>query len=366
MKLKLPLLVLVFWIMLAGIYLMSLYLDSLKYKTGFELTAPLVLTTVSVYSIWSGLTWVLYYFLKKPVRQEKYIVCGFIFIIGLIVAIPLISFFDQGLFSFFDLQGWPAFENMFKNIRYVSVFFNAVLYLIVYIVCAGVIYQQYSQEMALKAVDLSKQKSEAELKLIETKMQAIQSQLSPHFLFNCLNAISALTRISEKTQVIQAIARLGDLLRYAIAASQKTFISLNEELEFIENYINLQKLRLGDKIEFEKLYEPHIQLTLCPPFILQTLVENAIVHGSSDDEKILSIKVSIKIKDKYLVFNVSNSLSKEVQKKPEKGLGIAMENLKKRLHLLYSDRYLIESNHDFNHYIATVKLPLIDSEKYNG
>ncbi len=356
MKLKVALWALFFWLILGGIYMLSLYLDAARYQTGFQLTASMMLTTLLVYAVWSGLTTVLYFFLKKPVEAGKIWSCVLVFFIGLVVALLLITVVDNVVYAAFEQQGWPVWGDVWKNTRYVSVFFNVILYVLVFITCGGFIYQQYSQEMKLNTIELSRQKSATEFKLLDMKMQALQSQLSPHFLFNCLNAISALTRMAEKTQVIKAIARLGDLLRYAISASKRAFISLNDELAFIENYVSLQKLRLGDSFEFKLICDKTTESYVCPPFILHTLVENAIAHGASDQKRFM-VTVDISLFDEQLIFSVSNSTADDALHKTSNGLGIALENLNSRLKMLYGEAYSITSEQQTMHFKAVVKIP---------
>ncbi len=359
MKLKVSLGVLFFWLSLGGIYLLSLYLDALRYQTGFKLSVPMVLTTMLVYLAWSGLTVVLYYFLKGPVRAGRLKQCIGVFVIGLILTMPMIAYLDHGINAVFEQRAWPSWNLLLSNLRYVYVFFNVVLYVVVFIVCAGFIYHQSLQEMKLEAIAMSKQQAEIEFKLIDMKMQALQSQLSPHFLFNCLNAISALTRMAEKSQVIKAIARLGDLLRYAVAASEKAFIDLHEELVFIDNYVALQKLRLGDQFEFTLHCESALRVYTCPPFILHTLVENAIVHGLGEDNQLLKVKVAINTADDQLIFSVFNSVSQNQASGLKDGLGVATDNLKKRLTLLYgSESFTISSQKELTGFTAVVKVPI--------
>lgn len=360
MKLKLFLWVLVFWLSMGAVYLLSLYLDALKYQTGFQLTWSMVVTTTFVYIFWSVLTLVLYYVLKKPIEKGNVLSCVVVFVLGMVIGIFLITLLDNVVYRVFEQQGWPVWSDIWKNLRYVSIFFNAILYVVVFIICGGVIYQQYSQKMKLAAIEMERSITETEYQLVNMKMQALHGQLSPHFLFNCLNAISALARMTEKNKVIKAIARLGDLLRFAISASKQTFISLNDELEFIENYVDLQKLRLGDSFALNLTYDKRVYSRKCPPFILHTLVENAIAHGGCD-EKQLNVTVDIKLLSGQLVFSVSNSNTGVVMSEVSKGLGIALDNLKSRLTLLYGDAYSITTEQQSQQFTAVVMIPKDDN-----
>ncbi len=357
MNLKILLMILGFWMSLAALYMLSLTLDAYRFKTGFELTFPMLATFILVYASWSILTVIIYILIKKPVIETNFKAIIGIFLLILIIWQPLIAVFDNGALQVFSGGGLPDIKTMFLNLQFAYLFFNVILYVVVFTLCAGFIYHQYSQKMKSQSLELAKKNISVELAMSQMKMQTLQSQLSPHFLFNCLNSISALTRIAEKDQVIKSIARLGDLLRFSLSASKCTFISLIEEIEFTYQFIALQKLRIGQRFTYSLECEPDLNHYLCPPFILQTLVENVFTHGIEDNNRVVEIKVSMISHQNMLYLKVSNS-QQESKEQPNNGLGIATNNLATRLNILYDDDYSISTKQNEHQYVVNIKIPM--------
>lgn len=359
MKFKVILVVLFFWLTIGTIFMLSLHLDAMKYQTGFEVSWPVIAATIAVYIAWSLMTFVLYQFLKQPVINGQVIHCGLIFVVGLAVAVPLVTVLDHVVYNYFLNNELPAWDAVLSNTRFVYTFFNVIIYMVVFFVCAGFIYQQYSQKIKLESAELLHQHTQAQLNMADMKMQALQSQLSPHFLFNCLNSISALTRKAEKNQVIKAIARLGDLLRFSVSASKSSYISVLEEIEFTNHYVVLQQLRFGERISYQLSCDDGLKSKQCPPFILHTLVENAFTHAVVDPDFLLSIDVVIEDLDGHLSITVRNTLATDATKQPShQGLGLAIDNLKTRLEILYQGDFDIQRGRQNQHYVAAVKIPL--------
>jgi LytS/YehU family sensor histidine kinase len=196
----------------------------------------------------------------------------------------------------------------------------------------------------------------------DMKMRTLQSQLSPHFLYNSLSSISGLVRRSEKHKTLDMIADLGELLRFSINASKLPFIELNEEVHFTKKYIELQKIRFGEKFDVELNYSTEDQYLMCPPFILQTLVENAFVHSNHPDQKSQKIKVVIQKINQQLKFQVINSLFPVKNKNNYIGMGVALNNLEKRLSILFDNNFELSKKELSEHYQTMVLIPIDQHE----
>ncbi len=353
MKLKSLAWLLLFWLIVGALYLLSLYLDAQKFNTGFQLSFSVVVTTVLVYVGWTSVTAVLYQWLKKPITAGKWFSVVRLLIAGMVVSVPLITYLDRSVVALLENREVPSFWASMGSIQYVLVYFNLLMYVLVFIVCAGIIFQQHSKHLRLQAIELAKEQ-------IEMKMQALQSQLSPHFLFNCLNGISGLVRVADQNQVIQAIARLGDLLRYAVNVSQELTTPLASELDFMENYVALQKLRLGDQFDYEINCDDSLLSATCPPFMLHTLVENAFVHGMSTAGEPLRIRVDIQAKAGQMIFQVHNHMKPAGRQQAPVGLGVALKNLKNRLTLQYQQNFSITQHAASESYLAEIRMPLME------
>lgn len=190
-------------------------------------------------------------------------------------------------------------------------------------------------EIELQLKEIQNQKLEAEL-------QTLKSQLNPHFLFNVLNSIYSHSLFkSDKTPDI--VLKLSDLMSYILYDCKTESVSLKKEIEFIQNYIELEKIRLEDDIDVE-FSVTEINNEKIPPLLFIPLIENAFKHGSGIKKSRRTISIWMKIEEQNLFFKIENS---KIENSPYKGKraggsGIGIENVKKRLQLIYPNR------HEFN------------------
>lgn len=166
--------------------------------------------------------------------------------------------------------------------------------------------------------------------------------------------MSSLARIQDTSAITSAIAHLGGLLRYALEATSQKQVYLEEEIRFTENYIALQKSRFEGCFEFELGIQLLDSYSLCPPFCIQTLVENVFSHNDMSQAKPISIRVKITEQNALIQIEVENSprIPSEFE-----STGTGLQNLKERLYLLYgkdADINLIETHASFT---ATIIFP---------
>jgi two-component system, LytTR family, sensor kinase len=182
---------------------------------------------------------------------------------------------------------------------------------------------------------------EIEAKQVKAELDSLKMQVNPHFLFNSLNNIYGL--ISDHPgKGADSILTLSSLLRYLIYASQKSTIGLGEEIEFLEDYMSMERLRLGDKCSLSFEHQGDFSNRTLSPFLLIPFVENAFKHGSFATVERSFIHVSILVQNDRLYFNVKNSMKKSITTR-DGGVGIA--NVKRRLELLLPDKYRLEVDH---------------------
>ena len=191
-------------------------------------------------------------------------------------------------------------------------------------------------------------------KTAEAELTWLKHQLNPHFLFNTLNNISSLTQIDpDKAQ--ESIGQLSDLLRYALYDSEADKVQLSSEIEFMDNYIDLMALRCNELTKVEKDLEAPSRPVEVAPLLFISLVENAFKHGVNARYPSF-VKVSMRMEGDDLVFACDNSLF-EKQGTDRIGSGIGLENMKRRLELLYPGRYAYEqtATDDTYHVQVTLK-----------
>ncbi len=187
------------------------------------------------------------------------------------------------------------------------------------------------------------------------RIQALQARIRPHFLFNSMNTIANLTRtnpvLAEKT-----VEDLADLFRASLG--HRDTIKLDEELEFTRRYINIEQLRLAERLKLEWQVDNSIPShTMVPALILQPLVENSIYHGIEPQTEGGSVNLSIKRQDGSIMFSISNPLPKSTTTYRRKGNKMAQENIRQRLKLAYGDRSKMGISKQDGKYIVNFTIP---------
>ncbi len=187
----------------------------------------------------------------------------------------------------------------------------------------------------------------------DMELQFLKSQLNPHFLFNSLNNIYSLAyQKSDKTA--DAILKLSEIMRYMIYESNDSWVSLDKEVEYVQSYIELQKLRFKDGAAVDVTIHGEIDGQQVVPLILISFVENAFKHGVANDHE-NPIKINIIANQKILHFSVSNK--KSTSNKDGIG-GVGLNNVERRLQLLYPDRYKLNIINTPTHYTTELMLDL--------
>jgi len=188
----------------------------------------------------------------------------------------------------------------------------------------------------------------------ETELQFLKSQLNPHFFFNTLNNIYGLA-YKKEDGAPTAILKLSEAMRYIIYETQSERVTLNKELQFIDNYIKLERLRLlnNDNLNFQN--EVGLHAGKIAPLILLPFIENCFKHSNIDESDESEINISIWVENRYLYLSCGNTLSKKANYKEG---GIGTKNALKRLDLLYGDKYSLEKEEDEKNYFILLRVPI--------
>ncbi|MCF8362833.1 MAG: histidine kinase [Prolixibacteraceae bacterium] len=205
--------------------------------------------------------------------------------------------------------------------------------------------------------DRLKEKSKEEARLKElittTQLNELKSQINPHFLFNSLNSVSFLT-VTEPEKAQEMVIKLSSFLRYSLKHKQNELVTVEQEVDHIKLYLEIEKVRFGDKLQV-KFDVNDCKQCLIPNMILQPIYENAIKYGVYETTSFVEIKTKIfKEKDK-LLFIVSNNYDPEAHVK--KGEGIGLYNIRKRLGLVYGDVTLLKISDENNIFTVTLEIP---------
>lgn len=186
--------------------------------------------------------------------------------------------------------------------------------------------------------------SRLRLELAQAQLQSLKMQLHPHFLFNTLNGVVGLVRTNENGAAIQMLVGLSNLLRHVLANSDKQEVSLQEELEFLELYLEIQRMRFSDRLQVRRDVDPTALAAQVPNLILQPLVENAIRHGIAQRLTPGTIGVEARIEDKFLKLKIYDDGPglRNAGQSLENGQGIGLANTRARLENLYGAKHTFE------------------------
>jgi len=188
------------------------------------------------------------------------------------------------------------------------------------------------------------------------QISSLKSQINPHFLFNTLNNIYA-TAIDTSPRTADMVDKLSEMMRYTMKETQNDFVPLEEEINYLNNYIELQKLRLDSKIKFEYTIEGEFSGLQIAPMLLIPFVENAFKHGVNSEQD-SNIRINIKTNESEIHFQVTNNKVKTQYNTSEHN-GLGIENTKHRLSLIYPSRHLLTIKETENDFIVSLHINLL-------
>ena len=192
---------------------------------------------------------------------------------------------------------------------------------------------------------------------VTNELKFLKGQIQPHFLFNTLNNLYALT-LSKSDLAPQVVLKLSELLDFILYQSNQSTIPISKEIELIQGFIDLETLRYGDKISIEFKHETQNNNTPISPLLLLPLVENAFKHGVSGSTKNAKIKIDLKVNPNELQFEIYNTKPKATVSKNLKGSGIGTANFKRQLALNYPAKHTFEIEETSEDYLVKLSITL--------
>ena len=317
------------WGILYSIILFFIYAEikDITLKVCFRIT----FTAVIFYTNYSLL--VPYFLLKKKILP--YLFC--VVILLLISYLIILNVFG---FEFYDSRNLlDKRPSKFTII----IFFNSVIIII------GTIIRLYEQWIENDRIN-----KEIEVKKNKTELESLKNQLNPHFLFNSLNSIYSLsTKKSNDTP--EAVIMLSELMRYMLYKANDKKVFLKDELQYIENYIKLQHIRIAKNKNVKINIKGVISTQKISPLLFISYIENAFKYGT-DFNGNTEIEIDISVKDNELQFKCVNIIGN--RSKDEESSGIGMQNTKNRLELLYPNKHWLTTIENDNKFMVDLKLKI--------
>ena len=204
--------------------------------------------------------------------------------------------------------------------------------------------------------EVEKWKLAAEMK--DAQLGSLKSQINPHFVFNTLNNIRSLI-LEDKERAREMLLNFSDLFRYALKNTDQSKVKLEEELDIVNQYLELLSIQYEDKLKYKINVDADLEEVELPPMMLQLLVENAVKHGISQFKEGGSILIDIDQGNGFLNINVKNTGNLKVSSKLGDKLGVGLDNIRKRLDLIYSGNANLKMSEVNNFVLASIKIPMI-------
>lgn len=283
-----------------------------------------------------------YYLIPKILLKNK----KKTFIAFAFVSIVMFFYIELLLTLFLVVKQLYAGYSLFPEmVDVVMLFFN--MFFVVFVAIAIKFYKRWS-ETNYREQKVLKEK-------VEVEMQMLRTQINPHFLFNTLNSIYVLA-MKNSDQTANTVMKLSDILDYILYKIDTPKIPVTTEIQIIENYIELEKIRFANRVDLDFNTDIKSKGIEIPPMLIIPFIENSFKHGVAKSLEKSWIKVSIEENGHLMNIAVSNSKGKQQTKSESGGIGLA--NVKKRLDILFHDNYKLDISETINTFDVFLAIPI--------
>ncbi|RXG16129.1 histidine kinase [Leeuwenhoekiella aestuarii] len=323
------------------VYFFSYNTTNSLYVTWFS-SILLPLTMLTTYAT-------VYYLIPNYLMQKRYWLFGLYSVYVLIFTAFLATVTMIGSFLFISnlkLENTPV---MSRNLPFILILIYLVVGLVSFVYILNHNFNTISRNKTLENKILDTQ-----LHLKEQELSYLKKQIHPHFLFNSLNTIYGFA-LKQSTQTPEIILKLSNLLDYILYQVSEKQVSFQQELDHIEEYISLEQIRFQDTLEVIINKNEIEKNCSIPPMLFIPFVENAFKHGNILNGK-LKIRIDFEVSDSHLNFKIENTMISENIDNHQNGIGL--ENIRKRLDLLFPNHYELETRRFKNRFVATLKINL--------
>lgn len=333
---------LIFWTVLAFLFIQLLYIG-----TDIGLTASITDGLVFTFLL-GGIGLTLWYPARYiPIEKNSPLKIILSHSIG-----ALITTVIWLLIGYFLLVGLFNFKNTYPPFFYSTLAWRILIGILFYSLFVSfyymIIYYTGFHEREIKEAELKSLVTEAELK-------SLKFQINPHFIFNSLNSMSALTEI-DPAKAKKMILKLADFLRFILKTNELEKNKLSEELKNIGLYLDIERIRFEDKFEYIEETSEGCSNVEIPSMILQPLFENAIKHAVYETLDKVTLKLFCKIQNGFLKIVVQNNFDEAGIAK--KGAGVGLKNIEERLKLIYHQNNLLEVKKEKDMFKVTLYIPI--------
>jgi sensor histidine kinase YesM len=266
---------------------------------------------------------------------------------GIIVSIFWVNATQVVLFQVFIND--PSYQTFFRTNFVTRFFFGLILY---FTFTAFI----YLIQAYFKNIESIKKEESLKTQLLEAELNVLKLQVNPHFIFNTLNSISALTQIDPALATVMT-EKLAKFIRISLENKELSLIPLRDEIENIKRYIEIEQVRFEEKMEVTFTISEETKIIKIPSFILVPVIENAIKHGVQPAINKVKITISTSLEKDHLAITVNNTLENG-NPKSSIGLGVGITNVKERLKLHYNESATVSVRNYGNLFSLSISIPL--------
>ncbi len=302
-----------------------------------------------------GLAYLNIYYLIPRLLPRKYFQYIFMVTIGVLLAVTGRLFLE-------NLFPWEFTSYNLFNYQYVLELVIGEVYVQGFITTLKFLLDWGKNQKRMRALEKNN---------FETELDFLRSQIEPHFFFNTLNNLYSLT-LDKSDKAPDTVLKLSELMSYVIYDGKQKMVPLSKEISYIQNYLDLEQLRFGNKLKTTFDIKGYINNQQVAPLLLLPFIENSFKHGSSDGLKQIKIDIGLEVNQNSLTFSVQNL---KTEKSPEIALnpyhhighnGIGIENIKRRLDLIYGKEYQLDIKDDPGKFSVTLKIPTYENAVSNN
>ncbi|MEL4307470.1 histidine kinase [Joostella sp. CR20] len=288
----------------------------------------------------------IYYLFPKFIFKKKYV----LYVISLLLLLAVHYIIRSALNYWLVTENiWPEAQGIHEPYGFNHILAVAIGELYVIGITAAI-------KFTVDYIDERNQNQQLRELQYKTELKYLKAQMQPHFFFNTLNNLYALT-LKKSEKAPDVVLRLSDIMTYIIYDASKKKQSLVQEINYIDNYIELEKLRFEKTISSTITIEGDIDGIQVPSLLFLPFIENVFKHGVQTDER-LKLTITFKNEGDNLLFSVVNNFDANQQKRYDKG-GIGLKNMKRRLEILYKDKFNLKTETNNDMFVVILKIPIV-------
>lgn len=290
----------------------------------------------------------MYFLIPKFLFKERYALFALLSVYTFIVSVFLETMTVFVMLFFFMYGNGPQLDSMAIDLYLLVV---GMYFVVILAVSVKLLKLWFEKQRS--ALTLERQK-------LQTELNMLKSQIHPHFLFNTLNNIYALT-LNKSDEAPEMLVRLSEILHYLLYECSEEMVPLEREMEMLGNYIELERIRYGERLELSEEFGVNPGKVLIAPMLLLPFVENAFKHGAARQRDRISILIHLSLENDRLSFRVENSKrSVQDEDREEKSHGLGLANVRQRLEMLYPGKYDLSIKDTGTRFLVSLSLEILN------